>query len=338
MTALGPDQITFVTSAGFLAEGWQALPADASPRRYFRSDPTGSKRALLMATEPNAPDTATYLDIARHLAKLGLSAPQILAEQADLGLVLIEDFGDATYTRLLEQGADETALYNQAIDVLATLHNHSDRAKISLPAYDLPPLMDEVLLFADWFVPAAFPAVNATAFRTAFTALWRDALKGVATQRETLVLRDFHVDNLMILNHRTGPARCGLLDFQDGLIGAAAYDVGSLTQDARRDIDPALEAALLDRYLSLRPEIDAAQFMADFHLLAAQRHTKIAGIFLRLSQRDGKPQYLGHLPRVLRLLDVALTRAQLTELRALLNTKLPDWQHAFPLKVPAYDL
>lgn len=338
MTSLAPDQKAFVTSAGFPAEDWQALPADASPRRYYRYGATGQTDALLMVTKANAPDTLAYLDIARHLTKLGLSAPQILAERADLGLVLIEDFGDATYTRLLELGFDQAALYDQAIDVLAALHTHPDTAKIDLPAYNMDPLIDEVLLFADWFVPVAFPNVDVSAFRNTFTTLWRDALTEVATRRETLVLRDFHVDNLMILDQRNGVARCGLLDFQDGLIGAAAYDVGSLTQDARRDVSPALEAAMLGRYLSQRPDIDTIQFMADFHVLAAQRHTKIGGIFVRLCQRDGKARYLDHLPRVLRLLDAALIRAKLTDLHEFLNTELPNWQHAFPLKVPDHDV
>ncbi|MDR6265639.1 phosphotransferase [Roseobacter sp. N2S] len=333
MTALGPEQASFVTSAGFAAEGWKALPADASPRRYFRKSVGGQANALLMVTEPDAPDTLAYLDIARHLSALGFSAPHILADRADLGFVLVEDFGDATFTHLLDQGADETALYEQAIDVLAALHSHSCALQIGLPAYDMAPLLDEITLFADWFVPAYFPNVDAADFRQQFTALWRDALHSVAQRREALVLRDFHVDNLMILKQHSGIARCGLLDFQDGLIGAAAYDVASLTQDARRDVSGELETRLLDRYMAQRGPMDRAQFMADFHLLAAQRHTKIAGIFVRLCQRDGKPRYLDHLPRVLRLLDAALTQANLSPISDFMAAALPDWPNAALAKV-----
>lgn len=333
MTTLGPEQAVFVTSAGFAAEGWKALPADASPRRYFRQSVGGQAKALLMVTEPDAPDTLAYLDIARHLSALGFSAPHILADRADLGFVLVEDFGDATFTRLLDQEADETALYEQAIDVLAALHSHPCAVQIALPAYDMTPLLEEISLFPDWFVPAFFPDVDAAAFRKQFIALWRDALQTVAQRREALVLRDFHVDNLMILKQHTGISRCGLLDFQDGLIGAAAYDVVSLTQDARRDVSSTLETRLLERYLAQRGDLDVAQFMTDFHLLAAQRHTKIAGIFVRLCHRDGKPRYLDHLPRVLRLLDAALTHANLTHLRDFMAATLPAWPIAPLAKV-----
>lgn len=326
MTTLDAAQREFVTAAGYPAEGWRELPADASPRRYHRLADSAQGPCLLMVTAPDAPDTIAYLAIARHLAGIGLSSPRILLERADLGLVLIEDFGDATYTNLLAQGADETALYELAIDALVALHEHPDSTAIDLPPYGMDALMKEALLFSDWFAPAFRPGADLGAFRAGFETFWRDALSDVATRRETLVLRDYHVDNLLLLNNRHGPARCGLLDFQDGLIGAAAYDLASLTQDARRDVDPALEAALLDRYLSRRPGIDRARFMADFHLLAAQRHTKVAGIFVRLCRRDGKDRYLAHMPRVLRLMSAAMDRAGLTDLRALLDTHLPGWQ------------
>lgn len=326
MTALARDQREFVTSAGFPAEGWRELPADASPRRYHRLTAPARVPCLLMVTAPDAPDTIAYLRIAHHLAGLGLSSPRILSERPDLGLVLIEDFGDTTYTNLLAQGADETALYELSIDALVTLHNHPESTAIDLPPYGMDALMTEAMLFADWFAPAFRPGADLAGFHAEFGMLWRRALADVATRRDTLVLRDYHVDNMLLLEGRSGAARCGLLDFQDGLIGAAAYDVASLTQDARRDVDPALEALLLDRYLSHRPGIDRAQFMSDFHLLAAQRHTKVAGIFVRLCRRDGKAHYLAHMPRVLRLMSAALERAGLTDLCSLLAAHLPGWQ------------
>ncbi len=123
MTTLSPVQQQFVVAAGYPASGWQELPADASPRRYYRQAAAG-RACLLMVTAPDDPDTTTYLAITRHLSGMGLSAPRVLADRSDLGLVLIEDFGDATYTRLLAQGADEAALYGLAIDVLVALHNH----------------------------------------------------------------------------------------------------------------------------------------------------------------------------------------------------------------------
>ncbi|MNG01611.1 Phosphotransferase enzyme family protein [compost metagenome] len=140
------------------------------------------------------------------------------------------------------------------------------------------------------------------------------------------MLRDFHVDNLMLLDDRDGVAACGLLDFQDALHGAAAYDLMSLLEDARRDVPPALQDALLQRYLAHRPELDADAFMADYVALAAQRHAKVLGIFVRLARRDGKLGYLDHLPRVERLFREALERPALHPLRDFLDRHLASWR------------
>ena len=128
---------------------------------------------------------------------------------------------------------------------------------------------------------------------------------------ETLVLRDFHVDNLMLLEGRSGVAACGLLDFQDALVGACAYDLMSLLEDARRDVPESLRVALIGQYLLQRTDIDALQFLGDYRLLAAQRHAKVLGIFVRLAGRDGKHGYLAHLPRTLGLFVRALDADEL---------------------------
>jgi aminoglycoside/choline kinase family phosphotransferase len=186
-------------------------------------------------------------------------------------------------------------------------------------------LMTEVRLFLDWYVPQAGLTYSMSEFRRQFVDVWQAALESVAQRRDVLVLRDYHVDNLMSLSGRSGVAACGLLDFQDALIGSRAYDLMSLCQDARRDLSPGLEAHLMQRYLNAVPDIDQAQFHADYWLLAAQRHTKVAGIFQRLAQRDGKRHYLQHQPRVIRLLRTALDRGEFTALSDLLNQHLVGW-------------
>lgn len=317
---------TFLDENGANVARIVPLPADASTRSYFRVPVTNFGPCLLMDDPPETSALDRYVEIASHLNALGLSAPRIHTHDLTRGLALIEDFGDSTFTRLLDEGADETALYELAIDTLVHLHEQPDAARrVSVPAYDMAPLIQEADLLADWFAPLYVSGSDLHEFTAAFDGLWRTALRDVSQRRETLVLRDFHVDNLMRLDGRQGPAACGLLDFQDGLIGACAYDVMSLTQDARRDLSPGLELRLLDRYLSRRPGIDRAWFMADYALLAAQRHAKVAGIFQRLSRRDGKHRYLAHVPRVLRLLDCALTEAGLTDIRHLMDEALPGW-------------
>jgi N-acetylmuramate 1-kinase len=334
MITLSGQNAAFLANMGVKAEGWRQLPADASSRRYYRNSETPFGPALLMVTGAEAPEFKAYVQIGRHLENLGLSAPQIYAEDASLGLALIEDFSDQTYTKLLNDGWDEAALYELAIDVLATLHEHPKATGVVVPFYDMEPLIKEANLLSEWFAPEAQRDANLVTFGAQYEALWRDALSDVAARQDTLVLRDFHVDNLILLNDRSGAACCGLLDFQDGLIGSFAYDVMSLAQDARRDLSDGLESHLLQRYFNLRPELDQKSFLQDFYILAAQRHAKVAGIFLRLSRRDGKDTYLRHIPRVLRLLDRALHAAGLDELKEFLDTSLPGWRDFKPAPNP----
>jgi len=313
----------FLAGCGHAGRPLTALPADASARRYFRLDGQG---LLLMDSPPGAEPLAPYLQVAQLLRGCGLSAPKVLAANVELGLALVEDFGEATYTRLLAAGHDEAALYRLAVDALVRLHRAGPQAAEGVAAYDGQKLADEAALFIDWYAPLLVGAQAAAQLRdrylAEFAALWRD----VSLRREVLVLRDYHVDNLMLLAGREGVAACGLLDFQDALFGAPAYDLMSLLEDARRDVPEALRVSLLTHYLSQRPDVDGRRFMADYQVLAAQRHAKVLGIFVRLAQRDGKHGYLKHLPRVLGLLQRVLAAEHLRPLAVLLDTELPSWR------------
>jgi len=326
---------TFLASSGLAGAAITALPADASARRYFRVDGRG---LLLMDSPPGAEPLAPYLRVAQLLRDCGLSAPGVLAADRELGLALIEDFGDATYTRLFAAGHNETELYRLAVDALVRLHRAGPQAAEGVPAYDGQKLGEEAALFIDWYAPLLVGEKAAAQLRerylTEFAALWRD----VSLRREVLVLRDYHVDNLMLLEGRAGVAACGLLDFQDALFGAPAYDLMSLLEDARRDIPETLRVTLLTHYLSQRPEVDGRRFMTDFQVLAAQRHAKVLGIFVRLAKRDGKHGYLKHLPRVLRLFQRALDNEHLRPLAALLDSHLPNWRQPLESDVIAQRL
>ncbi len=314
----------------FLAtEGWswtaaRPLAGDASFRTYWRLAADG-RRAVLMDAPPPHEDIRPFSRVARHLKGLDFSAPTILAEDVDAGLLLLEDLGDGTFSRLLDAGADEAVLYGLATDVLIDLHRRPAAAAIpdGVPPYDDGRLLDEASLFTDWYLPAVTGAPAPAAMRAAYVDAWRAVLPAVQAAPRTLVLRDFHVDNLMSLPDREGVAACGLLDFQDAVAGPAAYDLMSLLEDARRDVHPALRDAMLARYRRAMPELDAVAFAAVFAILAAQRHAKVIGIFTRLARRDGKPAYSVHIPRVWRLLE-----------RALLHPALRPVRHWFDRHVP----
>jgi aminoglycoside/choline kinase family phosphotransferase len=324
------QRAAFLARAGFAETPLIALPADASTRRYFRLSGEG---LLLMDSPPHSEPIGPFVQVARHLQALGLSAPALLQVDEAAGLALIEDFGHDTYTRLLAAGHSERVLYRLAVDALVALHRAPPDAV--LPAYDARQLSDECALFIDWYVPLLIGQDAAQALRESYLALFADACGEVAQRREALVLRDFHVDNLMLLEGREGVAACGLLDFQDALVGAAAYDLMSLLEDARRDVPEALRVALLTHYLMQRPELNAPRFLEDYRRLAAQRHAKVLGIFVRLAGRDGKQGYLAHLPRTLGLFIRALDAEAFAPLRAWLDGHVPGWCEELPAETLA---
>lgn len=322
---------------GFLERhGWGGaarvpLAADASFRGYVRLT-DGGRRAVLMDAPPPKEDVRPFVTVARHLAKMGLSAPEVFAEDADAGLLLLEDLGDGTYTRMLADGADPEPLYAAAVDVLIHIHDRAPEAAIprALPPYDERKLMEEAGLLIDWYLPAVMGAEIDEDARAAYFDAWRPPLKQVLAQPKTLVLRDYHVDNLIWLPDRDGVARCGLLDFQDAVAGSQVYDLMSLLEDARREVDPVLTAHMLARYLAAFPDLDHDALGATYAILGAQRHAKVIGIFTRLSHRDEKPHYLHHVPHVWGLLERALAHPALADVKAWIDAAIPAENRVVP--------
>ena len=326
---MGTDRLAllnvFLHKAGWDQADQQPLSGDASFRRYIRLDFNG-KAALVMDAPPSHEDVRPFVQVDKHLRLLDFSAPEILFEDEDNGFLLLEDFGHNTFTNLLAGGGSERNLYQLATDVLIALHAiESDTAAPEwLPPYDDGRLRDEAALLLDWFMPASGLEVTTEA-RADYERIWYSLFAHVHAGQRTLVLRDYHVDNLMRLDGRTGLKACGLLDFQDALAGHPAYDVMSLLQDARRDIDENLEAHLLDHYcdaLDLRGT-DRDNFEQAYAILAAQRHAKVIGIFTRLDRRDGKPIYLKHITRVWRLLERALLHPDLADMKVWIDSHIP---------------
>ncbi len=319
------------------ARGWGGvepalLAADASFRRYFRLTAGNGERAVLMDAPPGREDVRPFRDLAEHLGHLGFSAPEILADDETRGFLLLEDLGDATYTRLIREGADEAALYRLATEVLIALHSLPEARAVpeGLPPYDRARFLDEAALFIDWYLPAVTGRNATPDARADFFAAWDQVLPAVEAVPRSLVLRDYHVDNLMHLPGREGVAACGLLDFQDGVAGPALYDLMSLLEDARRDVPREIVDRERARYLAAFPALDRGAFDAAWAVLAAQRHTKVLGIFTRLCARDGKPGYLQHVPRLWRLLDNALNHPALDPVRRWLDAACPPERRGVP--------
>ena len=329
----------FLDAAGWGNAARAPLAGDASFRRYLRLSRDGDRAVLMDAPPPE--DVRPFVAVADILAHLGLSAPRILAADEAAGLLLIEDLGDRPMGRLIDAGeSDPEPLYRLATDALVALHRAWDEAN-DVPAAVPPPYDDgllverEAMLLPDWYLPAVGRSLDDRA-RDDYKAAWRAALTAAQDLPKTLVLRDYFPDNLMYLPARTGARACGLLDFQDAVIGPCAYDLLSLLQDARRDVPDWIEDAMLDRYLASRPELDLAAFRAGYAVLAAQRHAKVIGIFTRLAHRDGKPGYLRHMPRLWRLMGRALTHPALASVAGWMDHHVPAAARVTPpTKAPA---
>jgi aminoglycoside/choline kinase family phosphotransferase len=306
----------FLAAAGWPGAEILPLAGDASFRRYFRVIEPG-RQAVLMDAPPPHEDPRPFLKVAAHLLSLGFSAPRTLAADLGLGLVLIEDFGDARMREVVDAAPEsEDRIYGQAVDLLARLHRHP---AADLPGYTAAEYRREAALLTEWYAPAVGLQTDAEAY----LAAWDEALAPLygAAARGVTVLRDYHAENIMLIDGRDGLDGLGLLDFQDALAGHPAYDLVSLLQDARRDVPEALEAAMLARYIDTAAPGEG--FDTAYHLLGAQRNAKIIGIFARLWKRDGKSRYLSYLPRVWAYLERDLTHPALAPVARWFDANIP---------------
>jgi aminoglycoside/choline kinase family phosphotransferase len=304
------------------ANGWadaEILPlaGDASFRRYFRVV-DGNRRAVLMDAPPPHEDPLPFIAIAEYLCSAGLTAPEILARNLDQGLLLIEDFGSDRLRETLDDAPElESQHYAALTDLL--FHLHQSPAAPDLAAHGLEQWLDEVMLFTDWYCPAVGLDVD----RDAFRAAWAEALTPVENDglKRVTILRDFHAENIMLVAGKEGLAHYGLLDFQDALLGHPAYDLASVLEDARRDVTPAVEQEMIARYLAASGA--GAAYEASYWALAAQRNTRILGVFVRLWKRDGKAGYRQFQPRMWGLLERDLAHPALAPVRAWFDANVP---------------
>lgn len=317
MNDLPDGLIPFLDTAGWHGAAIKPLEGDASFRRYFRiSD--GTRQAMLMHAPPPHEDPRPFLDVARWLAAHGQRAPEILAEDADTGWVLLEDFGADRMRDWLDAHPDgETNAYAAAIDALVELHRAPSGP---FAPYDMATYLRETALFTEWYCPA----MGLTVDSEGYLAAWEEALAPLLERQRpgVTVLRDYHAENIMLLGPAPdGSGAQGLIDFQDALVGHPAYDLVSLLQDARRDVSPDLERIMLERYVdATRP---GAEFAADYSRLGAQRNAKIVGIFTRLWKRDGKARYLAMIPRVWEAMERDLADSALAPVARWFDTNVP---------------
>jgi N-acetylmuramate 1-kinase len=340
----------FLTEAGYADASRHRMAGDASTRSYARL--IRHDGVVILMNSPRRPDgpaiyggksysaaahlaedVKPFVAIANGLRERGFSAPAIHHADLDAGFLITEDFGSAG---VIEGDPPRPIAerYQAATDMLAALHREAlpeilplgPQLNYAIPAYDTDALLAEIGLMLDWYLPDrdAEPTENV---RAEFVAMWRDLLGKLATAPKTWVLRDYHSPNLIWLDERPDTSKVGIIDFQDTVLGAPAYDLASLLQDARIDVPEQLELALLTRYIKARRtadgSFDPAGFAELYAIMSAQRNTKLLGIFARLNRRDGKPQYLRHQPRIWTYLTRSLAHPALAGIREWYSANVP---------------
>jgi N-acetylmuramate 1-kinase len=333
----------------FVEENWAGgrrsfLQGDASTRRYEKITRLETTRILMDAKrQPDGPaiyqgkpysrvaklaeDVVPFVAIDQMLHGAGFASPEIFAADIDAGLLLIEDLGDGRITD--RQNRPDAERYRAAAQLLAKIHARQWPRQVacakpaaeghvhSIPEYDRAAMMIEVSLFADWYAPRHLGRALGNGEKVEFNALWNQTLDTIGDAQRNLVLRDFHSPNLIWRADRSFPECLGLIDFQDAVIGPIAYDLASLAQDARVDMSPEMEKEVRLAYANEARDSGLVEMVLDwdYHVMAAQRATKILGIFVRLDERDGKPAYLAHLPRMQEYLRRSLAHPALAKLR-----------------------
>ena len=296
----------FLNATAWNNAACEPLTGDASARKYFRLR-KDEQSAVLMDASRVLESVAPFIHINQHLHQLRFSVPAILSRSDEKGLLLLEDFGDATFTRLLDNQPEPEKLYTLATDVLIALHKHPRAIPKDLRVYHPEKMLENIELFLEWRTPKI-----AQAGKDEFRTVWREVLPLAHQVPASLLLRDYHVANLMLLPDRQGIRQAGLLDFQDAYQGPITYDLMSLLEDARRDVPEELKEKMAAHYLAHFPTLDRKAFETSMAILAALRHTRVLAIFERLSRREWKHEYKKlHSPRVERLLQRALRHPML---------------------------
>ena len=278
----------------------EKIAGDASFRSYYRAKGCGESY-ILMDAPPEKEDCVPFIKVTNFLVDAGFVAPKIIAQDLRNGFLLLQDLGDDLFSRVLAaDGMREFELYKLAADFLLEIQKNSPA--IELKNYDEAELTRELEIFCDYYLDKNLG--------DEFLQIWQRIFGSHMPEQKYFVHRDFHADNLLI----TQDAKLGLLDYQDALLGSAAYDLASLLRDARRDVGAQTAQKIYDIFLK-NSGFDADWFAAEYNIISAQRNLKILGIFNRLKIRDGKDNYQKFMPRVLDNLRADLAHESLSELK-----------------------
>ena len=291
------------------------IPQDASSRKYYRIH---NKNLLLMISNSDENKNYEFIKVSKYLKSIGLSSPEIIKVDHEKGFFLIEDFGNLTFNQAMKNNISEELLYTNAIKCLSTIHNYN--ININVPLYDYKYLINEVNLFPEWYLKEINIKINDQIIQE-----WQEAWIKVLNKlnNNKLVLRDFHADNLFWLPDRSNIRKIGLIDFQDALIGNEAYDISSLLEDVRRNVSKRTKEISIQKFIDLNKINDKKEFMQNYNILTAQRNAKIVGIFIRLTRRDKKFNYLKLVNKAMKIFLEFANEAELKDILSWVEKYIP---------------
>ncbi|GLQ04869.1 aminoglycoside phosphotransferase family protein [Sneathiella chinensis] len=313
------DAGPFLEKSGWGDAHRAPLAGDASARRYDRL--IGRDGSAILMMDPSSETVEKFLAVTKILEDRGYSVPRIMEQDAADGFVLMEDFGDALFASLLAGGADEPELYRLAVDFLIDLGQQP--VPEGLPRFTSDYVLDQNGMFLDWFAAVQAELTLSTEARDFYQQIWTELLSSLEQEPGVILLRDFHAENVFHLEGRPGLRALGLIDYQDAMVGPAAYDLVSLFQDARRDVPETLEQDMVARYMEATGAEPEA-FLRSYALLGAHRALRILGIFVRLIRQQGKPKYEAFMPRMKGYLWRNLAHPDLVALRHWLDVTLGE--------------
>ncbi len=308
----------------------QYLTADFSPRKYFRWQKGNASLVLMDCPDLNS--LKAFIDVGEHLLSQGLSAPEIIEVDRDNGFLLLEDFGDATFTKVLQDSSGrEYQIYQSAVDVLVHLHERSDSPLPFLKEYTVDFGLNKVRQFLTHYYPEVMGEEVSNTDETDFVNAWKKALILALQTKKSIFLRDYHVDNLMDLSGRQAPKNIGLLDFQDAVWAPVAGDLVSLLGDARRAVSAELTTLMWKKFLDAHPKGDHQEIYIAGCILSAVRHTRILGLFTRVARERGDQRFLDRIPHLWNMLEKCCNIEELQSVKQWFDLNMPKAMRVIPV-------
>ena len=304
----------FIKSNNILNNDMHLIDTDASFRKYYRL--SGNNTLIMDAPYESGESVKSFHLIDKILLEMGISVPVIHSIDENNGFILLEDLGDQIFSRILND-ENEYKLYQNATDVLAHIYLESNAKKFNkkeIPFYSIDKLLEESNLFCDWFMEKHCQIKLTVKEKLEYQEILKKIFQGIDSTNSSLVLRDYHVDNLILLKDRKGKKQVGVIDFQDAVIGASSYDLVSLLEDVRRPITEDLKEKLIEEYIHITC-YDPKQLLKEMRFFSVQRNLKIIGIFSRLKYRDQKPKYMELIKNAWNFIDLHLEDPSFKELK-----------------------